>query len=101
MIWVAVLVASLGCYLLKVVGLAVPPRWVEGERTTRIATLLPVALLAALVVVQTVGGAHRTVVVDARLAGVGAAVLAVLLRAPFLLVVFLAASTAALVRLVS
>lgn len=101
MIWAAVLAASLGCYLLKLAGLAVPPRWVEGERTTRIAALLPVALLAALVVVQTVGGPDRTLVVDARLAGVAAAVVLVLLRAPFLVVVFGAAGTAALVRLIA
>lgn len=99
MIWVAVLAASAGCYLLKLAGLAVPARWVEGARTSRVADLLPVALLAALVVVQTVGGSGGRLVLDARLAGVAAGVLAVLLRAPFLVVVFVAAATAALVRL--
>jgi hypothetical protein len=59
--------------------------------------LLPVALLAGLVVVQTVADG-RAVVVDARLAGlaVGAALVAV--RAPFLVVVLAAALTAAGLR---
>ena len=42
-----------------------------------------------------------TVTLDARAAGVGVAVVALMLRAPFLLVVVLAAATAALVRLVA
>lgn len=101
MTWLTVLVASAACYLLKLSGLAVPSRWVEGERTQRVADLLPVALLAALVVVQTVGAAHRQISLDARLVGVAAAVVAVLLRAPFLVVVVVAAASAALVRLVA
>jgi len=61
--------------------------------------LLPVALLAALAAVQTFASGTQ-LVLDARVAGVGAAVLAILLRAPFLVVVAVAAATAALVRLV-
>jgi hypothetical protein len=60
--------------------------------------LLPVALLAALAAVQTVATGER-LVVDARLAGGAAAIVALLLRAPFLVVVGAAALTAALVRL--
>ena len=61
------------------------------------AALLPVALLSALAAVQTFAVGTR-LVVDARLAGVAAAVLALLFRAPFLVVVFVAAATAAAVR---
>jgi hypothetical protein len=57
-----------------------------------------VALLAALVAVQTVGGPNGAVVVDARVAGVAVAVVALLLRAPFLVVITLAAATAAALR---
>ena len=63
-----------------------------------IVALLGPALLAALVVTQTVGGDNR-LVVDARLAGVGAAAVAIALRAPLPVVVIVAAATTALVRL--
>ena len=46
-----------------------------------VAGLLPVALLAALVAVQTFA-VGQTLVIDARLAGLIAAVIALLLRAP-------------------
>jgi hypothetical protein len=62
--------------------------------------LLPLALLAALVVVQTFSDG-RSIVVDARAAGLAAAGLAVYRRAPFIVVVALAAATAALVRAVT
>ncbi len=47
MIWTSVLVASLGCYLLKLVGFSVPPRMLEAPKVRRIVELLPVALLSA------------------------------------------------------
>jgi hypothetical protein len=62
--------------------------------------LLPLALLAALVVVQTFSDG-RSIAVDARAAGLAAAGLAVFRRAPFIVVVALAAATAALVRAVT
>ena len=63
----------------------------------RVAALLPVVLLAALVGVQTFSTGSQ-VQVDARLAGVAAAVVALLLRAPFLVVVGVAAVVAAGLR---
>jgi hypothetical protein len=98
-LWGVVLAGSLGCYLLKLAGWSVPPRWLSGERLQRAAVLLPVPLLAALVVVQAFAG-DRALVLDARAAGLGVAAVLVLLRAPFLLVVVAAAATAALVRAV-
>ena len=64
----------------------------------RIAGLIPVALLSALVAVQVFSTGHR-LVVDERAAGLAAAVGLLLLRAPFLAVVFGAALTAGLLRL--
>jgi hypothetical protein len=96
--WAAILATAAGCYLLKLAGLSVPAQWLETERVQRISALLPIALLAALAAVQTVATGEQ-LVVDARLAGVAAAVVALLLRAPFLVVVGVAALTAALVRL--
>ena len=97
MTWVAVLVASLGCLLLKVAGWSVPARFLEGDRLRRTTVLLPVALLAGLVVVQTFGSG-RHLLLDARSAGLAVAAMALLLRAPFLVVVVAAAATAAVLR---
>lgn len=98
MIWASVLVASLGCYALKLAGLSVPPRVLERPVVERIADLIPVALLAALVAVQVFGRA-AVLVLDARAVGLAVAVVLLLLRAPFLVVVFGAALAAALLRL--
>jgi uncharacterized membrane protein len=95
--WTAILLAGAGCYALKLAGLSIPQRWLEGERTARVADLLPVALLAALVAVQTFS-TGREPAVDARAAGLAAAGVAVALRAPFLVVVGAAALVAALLR---
>lgn len=97
MIWAAVLLASAGCFGLKLAGWSVPARWLERDRLQRAAVLLPVPLLAALVVVQAFAG-DRSLVLDARAAGLAVGLVLVLLRAPFLLVVVAAAVTAALVR---
>jgi uncharacterized membrane protein len=98
--WVAMLVTAVGCYLLKLAGVFVPERWLEGERVAQVLTLLPVALLAALAAVQTFAtGDH--LVIDARVAGVAAAIVALRLRAPFIVVVVVAAATSALLRLIT
>ena len=97
-LWLAVLLTAAGCYLLKLAGLSVPQAVLEHPVVERVADLLPVALLAALVAVQVVADG-QALVVDARLVGLGVAVVALLFRAPFLVVVLLAAAAAALVRL--
>ena len=98
MIWLAVLGAGIGCYLLKLAGLSLPARVLEHPVAERIADFIPVALLAALVAVQVLASG-QSLVVDARLAGLGVAFVLLLLRAPFLVVVFGAALVAALLRL--
>jgi branched-subunit amino acid transport protein len=101
-IWLAVLSCAVGCYLLKLAGMSVPERVLAHPVLRRTADLLPVVLLAALVAVQVLvsrGPDGPELAVDARLAGLGAAFLALLLRAPFIVVVFVAALTAALLRL--
>lgn len=96
--WTAVLVASIVCVALKTVGYLIPPKWVEAPRPLRIADLLTVALLAALVAVQTLGDG-QTIVVDARVPAILVAAGLLLLRAPFLVVVVAAALVATLLRL--
>lgn len=98
MTWVAVLAGSLACYLLKLAGLSVPRRVLDNPRVRRTAALLPIAMLTGLIVIQAFTTGHR-IVLDARAAGVGVAVVAIALRAPFLVVVTLACVTTALVRL--
>lgn len=97
--WPAILVTSVGCYLLKLAGLSVPDKVLNRPLVRRIADLIPVALLGAIVVVETFS-TDRSLTIDARLAGVGAATVALLLKAPFLVVVVVAAVTTALLRLV-
>ncbi len=99
-LWTVVLVGSLGCYLLKLAGLSVPPQVLERPVVARVADLIPVALLAALVAVQVVATADGGLTLDARALALGAAVVMLVLRAPFLVVVFGAALVAALARLV-
>jgi branched-subunit amino acid transport protein len=98
--WPAVLVACGGCYILKLAGMSLPERVLADRRVRRIGALLPVALLSALVATQTFTTGQE-LTVDARAAGLAVAAAAVLLRAPFLVVVVGAAGATALVRAVS
>jgi branched-subunit amino acid transport protein len=84
--WAAVLAGSVGCYVLKLAGVSVPQRVLADPRVRRIGALPPVALLSALVATQTVATGHD-LTVDARAAGLAVAAVAVLGRAPFLVVV--------------
>src|SRR3954447_6423377 len=102
--WVLIAAVGAGTIALKGLGPLVigggapapppPPRAPLGV----VAPLAP-TLLAALIVTQAFADG-RHLVVDARAAGLGVALVAVLLRAPVLVVVVLAATTAALARAV-
>jgi len=97
-VWIAVLATAAGCYALKLAGLTVPQRVLASPRVRRFAELVPVALLMALSAVQAATSGHAFALDPARLAGLGATVVALLLRAPFLLVIVAAAGTAAALR---
>ena len=100
MSWAGVIALSVGAYAFKAAGAFLGNR-VDPDRAERWSLeLIVVAVLSALVVVQTVGG-HHELVADARLPAVALAALLVWLRAPFLLVVVAAGATAALLRLVA
>ncbi|WP_298012551.1 AzlD domain-containing protein [uncultured Microbacterium sp.] len=98
-LWGAVLVASILCLALKELGYLLPGHWLDGARAARITDLLTIALLAALVGVQTLA-TGTAIVVDARVPAVLVAAGLLWLRAPFLVVVVAAAVVAALLRLV-
>lgn len=95
--WSAIVALGAGSYLLRAVGMNVlagrelPAAW------TRILDLVPVALLSAVVALQTLT-AGNAVVVDARVVGLGAAVGALVLRAPVPVVLVVGLATTALVR---
>jgi branched-subunit amino acid transport protein len=98
--WAAVLAVGVGTAALKGAG----PVGVAGRRLPQqvldLLALVGPAILAALVVSEAFGRG-RSLVVDARLAGVGAAVAAVALRAPIWLTVVVGAAATAVARLVT
>ncbi|AJE42855.1 MULTISPECIES: AzlD domain-containing protein [Streptomyces] len=98
-IWIAIGVTAVGCYAVKLLGLLVPAGVLERPVVRRLAALMPVALLAALTAQQTFADG-RVLVLDAKAAGLAAAALALLLRAPFLVVVGAAVVVTAGVRAV-
>lgn len=98
MTWFALLAACAACYAIKLSGLSLPQRFLRDPRLQRTVPLLPVALLAALIAMQTFSSG-RHLVIDVRAAALVVAAIAVLMRAPFLVVVAAGAATAALLRL--
>ena len=98
--WATVLAVGAGTVVLKSVG---PVGVANKELPSRVAQLLSMvapAILAALVVAETF--AHgRSLVVDARLAGVAAGAVAIALRAPLWVVIVVGALATAGVRLIS
>ena len=97
MTWGLVLGLAGGAYLFKVLGLVI-----IGDRTLppvleRCLALIPAALIAALIAKDTLtGGQHLQI--DARLAGVSAAVLAAWRRLPVIVVIVVGAGVTALIR---
>ncbi len=94
------MIAAVGAVtmLFKASGPVVLGRRELPPRALALVEVLAPAMLAALVVTQAVGG-DRAIVIDERLAGVAAAGVAIRLKAPLLLVMVAAASTAAVIRL--
>jgi branched-subunit amino acid transport protein len=96
-VWIMVAVVGAATIALKGLGpvalggRSLPPR------VLGVVGLLAPAVLAALVVTQVFGG-ERELVLDARAAGLGAAAVALALRAPILAVIVAAAVATALVR---
>ena len=100
MSWALVLILAAGAYGFKVLGLVV-----IGDRRLpavleRCLDLIPAALLAALVMHETFG-VGQALRVDARAAGVGAAVVVAWRRAPLILVIVTGAAVTAAVRALS
>ncbi|UYG15529.1 AzlD domain-containing protein [Brachybacterium huguangmaarense] len=97
-LWIAVIVAALASFAQKWLGYQVPPSVLDRPVVARVTTLLPVALLGALVATQTVTSGSQ-LVLDARVAGLVVAALLLWRRAPFLVVVIAGAAVTAGLRL--
>lgn len=96
-IWPAIVLTAVGCYAVKLLGLLVPAGVLERPLVQRLAALLPVALLAALTAQQAFTDGQQ-IVLDARAAGLVAAGVAFLLRAPFLVIIGAAVAVTAGLR---
>lgn len=99
MTWVVISVVGAVTILFKASGPVLLGHRQLPPRVGALVEVLAPAMLSALVVTQTFAG-DRELVFDERLAGVAAGAAAVLLRAPLIVVMTVAAVTAALVRLV-
>ncbi len=96
--WVVVIAIGLGTITIKAAGpVLLGNRPLPGAVRSVVALLAP-ALLAALVA-TTAFGSGQALVLDARAIGLAVAAVALMLRAPILLVVVLAAASAAIARL--
>ncbi|CAB4372233.1 MAG: AzlD domain-containing protein [Actinobacteria bacterium] len=95
-LWIAVIGTSVIAYVLKFSGHSVPEKFLSHPLIKRVNLLIPIALLSALVAVQTVS-TKSTIVIDHRLSGLAAAIIALIFKAPFPIVVLSAAISSAAV----
>ena len=93
--WIATIGTSVIAFLLKYSGHSIPQHWLEHPKLQRINALIPVALLSALVAVQTFTEKNK-LMIDHRLLGLSVAIVALFLKAPFPVVVISAAASSAL-----
>jgi branched-subunit amino acid transport protein len=98
--WVVVVVVGVLTIVFKAAGPVFIGRKRLPPSLLAVVELLAPAMLAALVVTQAVGG-DRRLAFDERLLGLAAAVVALRLRAPLLMVMVVAAATAAIARLLA
>ena len=97
-LWFWVLIAAAAAYAIKLSGYLLPRKLLDRPVVIRLATGLTVGLLASLTILNTVGKG-QAIVLDSRLLALGAAGIALWLKAPYLVVVLVGAIAAALGRL--
>jgi branched-subunit amino acid transport protein len=97
MTWTLVFSLAAGGFACKLFGFFVLGRSRLPAVVERCLALIPAALVAALVAKDTFS-AGQTLQIDARVAGVAAATVAVWRRAPFVVVIAIGAGVTALVR---
>lgn len=94
--WVSLIGGSVVVFALRYAGHLVPEKYLAHPRVMRINNLIPVALMSALVAIETFTK-QGALVLDQRVAGLAVAVVALLLKAPFAVVVLSAAAASAAV----
>jgi hypothetical protein len=94
--WIATIGTSVIAFALKYSGHSVPEKWLSHPKIQRINALIPIALLSALVAVQSFSE-KSTLMIDQRMVGLCVAIAALMLKAPFPLVVLSAAISSAAV----
>ena len=94
--WIATIGTSLMAFLLKYSGHSVPERWLTHPKIQRINALIPIGLLSALVAVQSFSEKSK-LMIDQRLVGILVAIITLILKAPFPIVVLSAAVSSAAV----
>lgn len=97
-LWLGILIASVAVYSWKLLGYVVPKTALDNPKVARIASLLTIALLAALAGVQTLT-TGSTIEFDARIPALIFAAVLLAFRVPFIVMVAVAAGVAALLRL--
>lgn len=97
-LWGWLIGASLLTYLIKLSGFLVPHSLLERPEIVRIAGTMTIGLLASLVMMNALGDG-QAIAFDARIAALAAGAGALILRAPFIVVVIAGAVAAAACRL--
>jgi len=97
-LWFWILLAVAAAYVIKLSGYLLPRKLLDRPVVIRLAMGLTVGLLASLTILNTVGKG-QAIVLDSRLLALGAAAIALWLKAPYLVVVLVGAVAAALGRL--
>lgn len=94
--WWGVIGTSVAAYALKFLGHSIPHQYLEHPKIQKTNLLIPITLLSSLVAVQTFAMKSK-LVVDHRALGLVVAAVALKFRAPFPIVVILAAACSAIV----
>lgn len=98
--WAAVALLAVGVYGQRALGaVAVDPERLDA-RVQQVLTALPLAIITAVIALQTLS-ADRSLTVDARVVGLAAAALCAWRRLPLLVTVLVAAGATAAVRAIS
>ncbi len=100
-LWIMLGVTSVASYGLKLAGVSLPESVLNHPRVQRTASLLPPAMLTALIVTDLFDTGGHYSVSWPLLAGVGAGVVAMRLRASLVTVFVVAIVTCALVQLIA
>lgn len=100
-LWVTILAASVGCYGLKLAGVSLPESVLSHPRVHRIAGLLPIAMLSALVVTDLFDSNRHYTTNWQTLAGVGAGAIALWRGRSFVTVFLVAIAVTAVSRAIA